>query len=84
MRLAVLIAGLVGLVLSLGVLLVSLLLPIVNGPRTSWAEAAWGIVPGAICAFVCFVITVVGLVLMLIAPKPAARRSGQSAAPDDD
>ena len=42
--------GMIGFLICLGVVLVSVLLPIVHGPHASWREAALGIVPGAIGA----------------------------------
>lgn len=74
MRLAVLIVGLVCFVLSMCVVSVSVSLPIINGPRTSWSEAMAGIVPGAICGALSLLIAIVGLVLVLMAPsqKPAS------------
>lgn len=61
----VFLGGVIGFILSLGLLGVSLLLPIVNGPRTSWSEAAIGIVPGALCSFIFLVVMLVGLFLWL-------------------
>ncbi len=71
-----LILGALFFILSLGVLFVSLLLPVVNGPRTSWAEAAWGIIPGALCSLFSFVILLVGLVLLLTA-GPRGKGAGR-------
>lgn len=61
----VFLGGVIGFILSLGLLGVSLLLPIVNGPHTSWSEAAIGIVPGALCSFIFLVVMLVGLFLWL-------------------
>jgi hypothetical protein len=69
MRLAVLIVGVIFLLLSCCGLGVSVSLPIINGPRTSWNEAMAGIIPGAICSVLSLIIVVVGLILVLMAPK---------------
>jgi hypothetical protein len=73
---ATFLVGMIGFILSLMVLGISVLLPIVNGPRTSWREAAWGIIPGAGCSFVFLVVMLIGLFLMLNAAvsKPSEPR----------
>ncbi len=63
------IVGLAGMVLGAGVLGVSLLLPVVTDGRTSWNEALLGIVPGAACSFLSFVLALVGLFLVLSEKK---------------
>lgn len=63
--LVVLILGLVGSFLGGGTLLVSLLLPALTDGRTSWDEALFGIIPGALVLAFSFVVAVVGLVVML-------------------
>jgi hypothetical protein len=78
-----LIVGLIGLVLSGGVFLVSVLLPIINAPRTSWDEAMWGILPGGCCSSIFLVVAVVGLILMLTAKKEEPPRA-RSRRRDDD
>jgi hypothetical protein len=55
-------AGGLLLLISLAVLVVSVMLPIVNGPRTSWEEAMWGILPGACCSFTSLGIVVGGII----------------------
>ena len=74
MRLAVLIVGIVCFLISVLVLVISFLLPIVNGPRTSWEEAMYGIIPGALCSALSLVLCVVGLVLVLTNRKPGRAR----------
>ena len=64
--LVALILGLIGVLLGGGVLLVSLLLPVLTDGRTSWEEAMFGIVPGAIVLSLSFVVAVVGLVVMIV------------------
>lgn len=71
--LVVLILGLIGTLLGGGTLLVSLLLPTLTDGRTSWEEAMFGIIPGAIVLVFSFVIAVVGLVVMLMGRKGKAR-----------
>ena len=67
--LAVLILGLAGVLLGGGVLLVSLLLPVLTDGRTSWDEAMLGIIPGALLLSVSFVVAVAGLVVFILKRK---------------
>ena len=67
-----LILGVVGILLGGGVLLVSLLLPALTNGRTSWEEALFGIIPGALILIGSFVLAVVGLVLVIMKRKKAA------------
>lgn len=64
--LVVLVLGLVGALLGGGVLLVSLLLPVLTDGRTSWDEAMLGIIPGALLLTISFVVAAAGLVVMLV------------------
>ncbi len=64
--LVALILGLVGALLGGGVLLVSLLLPALTDGRTSWDEALFGIIPGALFLVASLVLAAVGLVLMIV------------------
>ena len=64
--LVALILGLIGMLLGGGVLLVSLLLPVLTDGRTSWEEAMLGIIPGALVLSFSFVVAVVGLVVMIV------------------
>ena len=61
----VLIVGILGVVLGGGVLLISVLLPVVTDGRTSWEEALLGIIPGAVVLVISFLIAVVGVILVL-------------------
>jgi hypothetical protein len=61
----VLIIGVVGIVLGGGVLLVSVLLPILTNGRTDWEEAMFGIIPGALVLIGSFVLAIAGLALVL-------------------
>lgn len=67
----VLAIGILGVLLGAAVTVVSMLLvPLTNG-RTSWEEAMIGIIPGIIVFLFSFVLTVVGIVLILVARKKA-------------
>ena len=68
----VLILGLVGALLGGGTLLVSLLLPALTDGRTSWDEALFGIIPGAIVLTISLVIAAAGLVMMIAGRKRKA------------
>ncbi len=62
----VLAIGILGVLLGAAVTVVSMLLvPLTNG-RTSWEEAMLGIIPGIIVFLISFVITVVGIVLIVV------------------
>ena len=60
-----LILGILGLLLGGGVFLVSMLLPIITDGKTSWDEALFGIIPGALVFSGSFLLTVVGLILVI-------------------
>ena len=64
-----LIVGVVGIVLGGGVFLVSVLLPPLTNGRTSWEEAMFGIIPGALILMVSFVVAIVGVVLLITKKK---------------
>jgi hypothetical protein len=64
--LVVLILGLVGVLLGGGILLVSLLLPVLTDGRTSWDEAMLGIIPGALLLSLSFIVAVAGLIVLLV------------------
>ena len=61
----VLVLGILGVLLGLLVTGVSVALPIVNGPHTSWDEAMLGIIPGAFVLVVSFFIFLLGLILVI-------------------
>ena len=71
--LIVLILGLVGALLGGGTLLVSLLLPALTDGRTSWDEALFGIIPGAVVLTFSLVAAAAGLIVMLKGRKGKAR-----------
>jgi hypothetical protein len=64
-----LILGIVGIVLGGGVFLVSVLLPPLTNGRTSWEEAMFGIIPGALILMGSFVVAIVGVVLLIMKRK---------------
>lgn len=67
--LAALVVGILGVFLGGAVLLVSLLLPALTDGRTSWDEALFGIIPGALLLSVSFVVAAAGLVVTLTQRK---------------
>jgi hypothetical protein len=70
-----LILGVVGMVLGGGVFLVSLALPMMSS-HTSWDEAMFGIIPGALVLMVSSVLAIVGVVLLIMKRKKAAAGVG--------
>ncbi|HEX5706844.1 MAG TPA: hypothetical protein VFX96_06095, partial [Pyrinomonadaceae bacterium] len=64
-----LVLGFIGMLLGGGVLVVSVLLPLVTDGRTSWEEAMLGIIPGAIVLIGSFILAAVGLVVILMKRK---------------
>jgi uncharacterized membrane protein YhiD involved in acid resistance len=69
MGLGVLVVGLLGVLLGGGVLLVSLLLPVLTDGRTSWDEAMLGIIPGALLLVLALVVTAAGAVVLIMKRK---------------
>ena len=61
----VLVLGILGVLLGLAVTGISVALPIVNGPRTSWEEAMYGIIPGAFVLIVSFFVFLIGLIFVI-------------------
>ena len=64
----VLILGIVGVLFGGIVLLVSVALPLMSS-HTSWDEAMFGIIPGALILIGSFVVAAIGLVLVLAKRK---------------
>ncbi len=60
-----LILGIIGIVIGGGVFLVSVLLPPLTNGRTSWEEAMFGIIPGALLLFFSLIVAVVGLIITI-------------------
>jgi Na+-transporting NADH:ubiquinone oxidoreductase subunit NqrB len=67
----VLVLGILGVLLGLLVTGVSVALPIVNGPATSWDEAMLGIIPGAIVLVLSFFVFLLGLIMVIVKRKKA-------------
>ena len=70
---AALIVGILGMLLGGGVLLISVLLPVLTDGRTSWEEAMFGIIPGAIVLLLAFILAVVGLIVVLVKRRNQSR-----------
>jgi Na+-transporting NADH:ubiquinone oxidoreductase subunit NqrB len=68
----VLVLGILGVLLGLLVTGVSVALPIVNGPHTSWDEAMLGIIPGAFVLVVSFFVFLLGLIFVIVNRKKKA------------
>lgn len=65
-----LILGIIGMVIGGGVFLVSLMLPMMSS-HTSWDEAMFGIIPGALVLMGSSVLAIVGVVLLIMKKKKA-------------
>ena len=65
----VLVVGLLGVLLGFAVTAISVALPIVNGPHTSWEEAMFGIIPGAIVLVLSFFVFLIGLIFVIVNRK---------------
>lgn len=62
----VLVLGILGILLGFAVTAISTALPFVTDGRTSWDEAALGIIPGALILVVSFFVFLIGLIFVLI------------------
>jgi len=73
----ILILGILGTLLGGAVLLISALLPVITDGRTSWDEAMFGIIPGAVLLAGSLMIAIIGLIIVLVKRKkaPAAAQS---------
>lgn len=67
----VLVLGILGTLLGIAVTGVSALLPVLTEGRTSWEEAAIGIIPGVLLLLISFLMFVVGLIFVLKNRKKA-------------
>jgi hypothetical protein len=65
----ILILGILGTLLGGAVLLISVLLPVITDGRTSWDEAMFGIIPGAIVLAGSLMLAIIGLIIVLIKRK---------------
>lgn len=61
----VLVLGILGILLGIVVTGISAALPALTNGRTSWEEAALGIVPGILVLFVSFLMFIVGLIFVM-------------------
>jgi uncharacterized BrkB/YihY/UPF0761 family membrane protein len=61
----VLVLGILGVLLGLAVTGVSVALPFATDGRTSWDEAALGIIPGALVLVISFFIFLIGLIFVI-------------------
>jgi Na+-transporting NADH:ubiquinone oxidoreductase subunit NqrB len=68
----ILVLGVLGVLLGVLVTGVSVALPIVNGPHTSWDEAMLGIIPGSIVLVLSFFVFLLGLIMVIVKRKKAA------------
>ncbi|MGH9947728.1 MAG: hypothetical protein ACRD6X_11045 [Pyrinomonadaceae bacterium] len=57
--------GILGLLLGILVTGISVALPIVNGPQTSWEEAAIGIVIGVVILVFAFIVALLGAIFVI-------------------
>ena len=73
----VLVLGVLGVLLGLLVTGVSVALPIVTDNRTSWEEAAFGIVPGVIVLVLSFFVFLLGLIFVIV-NRRKAKSAGQN------
>ena len=67
----ILILGILGTLLGGAVLLISVLLPVITDGRTSWDEAMFGIIPGAIVFAGSLMLAIIGLIIVLVKRKKA-------------
>lgn len=61
----ILVLGILGILLGLLVAGVSVALPIINGPATSWDEAMLGIIPGVVLIVLSFPVALLGLIFVI-------------------
>lgn len=67
----VMVLGILGVLLGLLVTAISIALPIVEGPRISWEEAMFGIIPGVIVLIFSFFVFLLGLIFVIKNRKKA-------------
>jgi len=73
----VLVLGILGLLLGFAVTAISAALPLLTDGRTSWEEAAWGIVPGVFVLIVSLFVFLIGLIFVIL-----NRRKNKAIAPN--
>jgi hypothetical protein len=62
----VLVLGLLGVLLGFAITAISTALPFLTDGRTSWDEAAIGIIPGALILVFSFFVFLVGLIFVIV------------------
>lgn len=67
----ILVLGILGMLAGIAIAGIAALLPIVTDGRTSWEEAMIGIIPGVLILLLSFVITVVGLTVIIFSRRKA-------------
>ena len=65
----VLVLGILGVLLGVAVTGISTALPLVTDGRTSWDEAALGIIPGVVVLILSFFVFLIGLIFVIINRK---------------
>ena len=68
-----LVLGVIGMLIGGGVFLVSVLLPTLTDGRTSWEEAMFGIIPGAVLLSFSFIVALIGLIMMILKRRKRAQ-----------
>jgi ABC-type antimicrobial peptide transport system permease subunit len=69
MKIAGLMIGILGMLLSFIVFVVCLLLPSMTHNRINFKEAMVGLIPSAIIGFLAFIVTAISAVMILMAKK---------------
>lgn len=72
----VLVLGILGILLGFAVTAISVALPFATDGRTSWDEAALGIIPGVVVLVLSFFVFLIGLIFVIV-----NRRKNRAAAP---
>ena len=62
----VLVLGILGVLLGFAITAISVALPLVTDGRTSWDEAAIGIIPGALILVMSFFVFLIGLIFVIV------------------
>ena len=62
----VLVLGILGVLLGFAITAISVALPLVTDGRTSWDEAAIGIIPGALILVMSFFVFLIGLMFVIV------------------
>lgn len=62
----VLVLGILGILLGFAVTAISVALPFATDGRTSWDEAALGIIPGVVVLVLSFFVFLIGLIFVIV------------------